>query len=519
MLISLRLGRRTTLLLVLALALLVSASVRATNAYADPHSASTAVVTMGDSYISGEGGRWLGNSIDSAGSRDGTDRACVFTAGACTSYDESKVYLGGSAADGCHRSDVAELLSAQLAVDQRFNIACSGAVTKNLFRSADGGVGQNGEAAQADQLAPIAKAYRVKLILVSIGGNDLGFSSIISACLTHYEAKLGPCNPAEQAAVDAKLPAAISGIEKAIDEIRAVMTASGYAPSDYRLVLQTYPSVVPSAPNTRYPELGPQRTTFGCPFYDQDLTWAHDTAGPEIGGAVKTAAAARGVEVMDLGGAFSGHEFCATTSQEATAAAFPSPAQAEWGRFLSASAIQQGEVQEVFHPDAYGQQALGTCLTQLYLTQIPGDFRCTDTPGAGPQAMTLARTVSFVSHGGGRTISGDHPRIAVRGVPHGCTRARWTILHIAVRGAAAQRMIRVVLDGKTIKTTHAAFFGLAVHAAKLRPGPHGLRITVIDSTGGHATRTVTIVRCRPARHGRRQAPRRHRPADEPESLF
>jgi len=77
----------------------------------------------------------------------------------------------------------------------------------------------------------------------------------------------------------------------------------------------------------------------------------------------------------------------------------------------------------------------------------------------------------------------------------------------------------VVLNGKTIKTTHAAFFRLAVHAAKLRPGPHGLRITVIDSTGAHATRTVTIVRCRPARHGRRHAPRRHRPADEPESLF
>jgi hypothetical protein len=134
----------------------------------------------------------------------------------------------------------------------------------------------------------------VKLIVVSIGGNDLGFSSIITVCLEDYEAKLGSCMPSQQAVINAKLPAAVSGIEKAIDEIRAVMSASGYARADYRLVLQTYPAVVPRASDTRYPELGPERTLYGCPFYDQDLTWARDHAAPEIGGAVKTAAAARG---------------------------------------------------------------------------------------------------------------------------------------------------------------------------------------------------------------------------------
>lgn len=503
------------LLVALGLASLLSGAVRVTNAYAGPGSASTAVVTMGDSYISGEGGRWSGNSVDSAGSRDGTDRACVLTAGVCTSYDKSKVYIGGSAADGCHRSDVAELLSARLAVDQRFNIACSGAVTKNLFRSADGGVGQNGEAAQADQLAPIAQAYRVKLILVSIGGNDLGFSSIISACLQDYEAKLGPCNPTEQAAINAKLPAAISGIEKAIDEIRAVMTTSGYARSDYRLVLQSYPSVVPRASDTRYPELGPERTTFGCPFYDQDLTWARDHAGPEIGGAVKSAAAARGVEVMDLGNAFSGHEFCAKTSQEATPTNFPSPAQAEWGRFLSGSAIQQGDLQEVFHPDAYGQQALGACLAQLYIMPTLGDFSCTDTPGAGPAAMNLVRTSTSTFIGPPGRIVRDRPRITVSGVPRGCTRSRWTILHITVRGAAFRPTIKILFNGKTIKTTHATSFRLAVHTAKLRPGRHSLRLTVVDSTGAHGTRMIRIARCPPARHTH-LGPQRHHPEDERE---
>jgi len=387
--------RAATAVLLALLAVILVGAAHAPAAHAGPRSPSSAVVTMGDSYISGEAGRWFGNSIDPVGSRDGTDRACVFTAGLCASYDKSKVYVDGTAADGCHRSDVSELLSARLAVARRFNISCSGAVTKNLFRSSRGGTGQNGEPAQGDQLGPIARANRVKLIEVSIGGNDLGFASIIASCLTRYEAKQGPCKPSQQAAVQAKLPTAIAGVKKAIDEIHAVMSAAGYRRSDYRLVLQTYPSVAPRASETRYAETGPDRTTFGCPFYDEDLTWARQEAAPEIGGAVKSAAAARGVEVLDLIDAFQGREFCAKTTQEATPTSPPSPATSEWGRFLSASAIQQGDLQEVFHPDAYGQQALGACLTLLYATRAPGAFRCTNTPGAGPGAMRLARTATF----------------------------------------------------------------------------------------------------------------------------
>lgn len=509
------------LLAALTVACLVAALAQAPAAQASPSSPSSAVVTMGDSYISGEAGRWLGNSVDSTGSRDGTDRACVYTAGVCGSYDKSKVYIGGTAANGCHRSDVSELLGARLQVDRRFNIACSGAVTKNLFRAADGGVGQDGEPAQGDQLGPIAQAYRVKMIVVSIGGNDLGFSSIITACLKDYEAKLGPCQPSQQAAINAALPAAIAGIEKAIDEIRAVMATAGYTRSGYRLVLQTYPSVVPRAADARYPELGPQRTTFGCPFYDQDLTWAHDQAGPQIGGAVKTAAASRGVEVLDLGPAFVGHEFCANTSQEATPTSFPSPASAEWGRFLSGSAIQQGDVQEVFHPDAYGQQALGACLTQLYVTTAPGAFRCTDTPGAGPQAMTLARTATFV----------DRPSITASGVPRGCVRAApnnarrvRVILRIAVAAGQSPLTVEVRLDGKAIETVHRATLRLVIAVNKLKPGRHKLTLTVSDGTGATAQRTVTITRCTPARHPprvhrhphARRTHHSHPPVDEPE---
>ena len=35
----------------------------------------SAIVAMGDSFISGEGGRWLGNGSEALGTRSGTDRA------------------------------------------------------------------------------------------------------------------------------------------------------------------------------------------------------------------------------------------------------------------------------------------------------------------------------------------------------------------------------------------------------------------------------------------------------------
>lgn len=352
----------------------------------------TAVVSMGDSYISGEGGRWLGNSPDNAGSRDGTDRACVFTLGACTSYDESQVYLGGTAADGCHRSDVAEVLSASIPVDRRINIACSGGVASDLYRSASGGTSAHGEPPQGDQLLPIAQANRVRMIIVSVGGNDLGFASIVQACFTAYEEHAAPCSQTEASRLgpDA-LAVAQAKVAKAIDEIRAVMRQAGYKDGDYRLVLQTYPSVIPRAADARYPEVSPERTVYGCPFYDADMTWGHDVAAPAIGSMVKAAAASRGVPTLELIGAFQGHEFCSVHDAAVGPLSPPSATGSEWGRALSASTITQGESQEVFHPDAFGQMAIGNCLGRLYAARA-GSYACSGGPGVAPDAMTLTAT-------------------------------------------------------------------------------------------------------------------------------
>lgn len=368
-----------------ALALLLG--VCAPAALAGPSSPTSVAVSMGDSYISGEAGRWNGNSVTPLPGNDATDRACQPEGPACQ-VDKSRVY--GDSDPGCHRSDTAEIFSARLAVDERVNIACSGGRTKNIFRAQSGGEGQNGEALQADQLLPIARAKNVKLIMVSIGGNDLGFASIIAACLQAYTAKTGPCEPSQQAKIDALVPKATADVGRAIDEIRAVMTEAGYRSGDYRLVVQTYPSVVPRASETRYAETGSDRTTFGCPFYDQDLTWARDRAAAQIGAVAKAAAASRGVETLDLLDALQGHEICAKTTQESTPTVRPGATGGEWGRFLAASTVAQGDLQEAFHPNAYAQRALGDCLTQLFAAPV-GSFSCAGAAGTDVDAMSLAR--------------------------------------------------------------------------------------------------------------------------------
>lgn len=46
----------------------------------------------------------------------------------------------------------------------------------------------------------------------------------------------------------------------------------------------------------------------------------------------------------------------------------------------------------MFHPDAYGQMALETCLTQLFATTGPGEFSCAGGAGVAPDGLTLTRT-------------------------------------------------------------------------------------------------------------------------------
>ncbi|MFC9386625.1 GDSL-type esterase/lipase family protein [Streptomyces venezuelae] len=357
------------------------ASFAAPAATAAPGAGPTAVVAMGDSYISGEAGRWFGNSLTNSGSRNGTDRAWTGSA-----YDPSRVY--GGTAGGCHRSDTAEVRSAGPIASSLVNLACSGATTKNVFRASRGGQAYKGEAPQADQLAAVAASHDVELIALSIGGNDLGFADIITTCATDYIVWYSYCHDDQQAEVDARIDGVMADVGRSVDEIRAVMSGAGYASSDYRIVLQSYPSPIPRAADNRYGESGWSRTnTGGCPFWNADSDWARDSLVPQLADRLKAVATAKGVQFMDLRDALQGREVCAKASRQVTSTAPASGTTSEWARWIDSQSTQ-GLVQESMHPNAYGQQALGRCLALVH-ARPTGHQNCRNTAGAGPSGMYL----------------------------------------------------------------------------------------------------------------------------------
>ena len=85
-----------------------------------------------------------------------------------------------------------------------------------------------GRAAAGRPAAPVAQRFNVKLVVLSIGGNDLGFADIVQACADRLLEPRRPASPRQQQAFDSKFNAAMFNVGKAIDEIRAVMSAAGY---------------------------------------------------------------------------------------------------------------------------------------------------------------------------------------------------------------------------------------------------------------------------------------------------
>jgi lysophospholipase L1-like esterase len=338
-------------------------------------------VALGDSYISGEGGRWEGNSADLTFDRAGTDLGWNGTF-----HDASAVY-GLTAANGCHRSTMAEISSADLpGIASRFNIACSGAVTEAVRRHGDV---YNGEPPQADTLALIASVTDVQLIVLSIGGNDLGFGDIVTDLVTAWTFNRPAAHHEQQRRLDERLPTAMANVRRTVRSIQQTMEDAGYEPGDYRFVLQSYPSPVPRSRDARYDQGSWDRLTFGgCPVWDEDMDWARNRLVPQIADGLQAVAAETDIMFLDLSHAFAGREVCSAQRELATAGRPPSPERSEWVRFLAG--IIQGDLQESLHPNAYGQRALGRCLSLIAaVAEGHDDFACRPGGGEGVDAMVL----------------------------------------------------------------------------------------------------------------------------------
>jgi hypothetical protein len=375
-------------------------------AHADgPGSGTPWVATVGDSYISGEAGRWAGNSNNG--------EQYIDALGATAYYDNASGT--GEQIERCHRSKSAEAYIG--AGVSGVNFACSGATTATTTGSYfkpgldfyDDGAGHQG---QAKMLQTFAATHNVKLVPLSIGGNDFNFASVVQSCVTDFLSSptwwKDYCNDDSSVTANftaANVSAKTTLIKNAILNIRTAMANAGYSAAQYTILVQDYESPIPSGSGFRYGESGYGRqSTGGCGFWNNDANWANSTALPTINNAVKNAAAQTGlsnVKVLELQNAFNGRRLCENTVgliEEKGLGSWQSPGavdQTEWVNQIRTVSTANSDyyIQESLHPNYWGQKALRSCVRQAYNGGTPRGGTCTRSGNGlnayGEPVMTL----------------------------------------------------------------------------------------------------------------------------------
>ncbi|HEY5193071.1 MAG TPA: hypothetical protein VIJ39_04250 [Solirubrobacteraceae bacterium] len=347
------------------------------------------VVSLGDSYISGEAGRWAGNTNESSSKIDAL--------GSSAYYDNS-----GHTAElipGCHRSQSAEVYIGG-GVDGE-NLACSGAKTSSFTEEGDFKPGldfynSEGHEGQALMLEKFAKTHNVKLVPISIGGNNFNFASIVQTCVEDFllTPEWFPSYCSEEKSVtenftESNVAKQRTAIKEGILNVAKAMSNAGYTGTQYTILVQNYPSPIPNGEGFRYSQKGYSRQEVGgCGFWNHDANEANATLLPAIDGAVfKAAEEAKlsNLKTMSISSAFNGHRLCekgvGLLEEEGLSTWKSSGAvnKTEWiNQIRTVTAILPPyEIQEDLHPNYWAQLALRNCLTQAYNSGTPKGGTCT----------------------------------------------------------------------------------------------------------------------------------------------
>jgi len=370
-----------------AIALLVTAVTQTAHAEG-PGSGSPWVASLGDSYISGEAGRWAGNTnessskVDALGSSAYNDNASgtAETIGGCHRSKSAEVYIGGGVSG--------------------VNLACSGAKTSSfstegLFKPGLDFYNSGGHEGQALMLQHFAASHNVKLVAISIGGNNFNFAGIVQDCIEDFlfSPEWWPDYCSEESSVtrnfgSSNVASVKSAITGAIDNVAQAMTNAGYSSSQYAILVQDYPSPIPTSSGFRYSQSGYTRqSTGGCGFWNKDANYANSTMLPTIDSTVTAAAAATGlsnVKTMELASAFNGRrrgeKGVGLLEEEGLSSwkAAEAVNKTEWFSQVRTLTTLFGpyELQEDLHPNYWAQLALRNCLTQAYNGGVPKGGTC-----------------------------------------------------------------------------------------------------------------------------------------------
>ena len=347
------------------------------------------VVTLGDSAISGEAGRWAGNTNE--------DSARVDALGSGAYSDTG----GGESIPGCHRSHAAQAHIGGGVVSA--NLACSGA------RTYTGGTGDGddfkpgidfyndaqGRKGQALALQEYAGAHNVKAVVVMIGANNYGFADVVQTCVTNWitspswwkdycsdDDDLVERFTAERQAAET------TNVKNALLDVRQAMSNAGYDASQYTIIGQTYWSPIPYGSGFRYDEEGWDRQSVGgCGTWNRDADWANDTVVNAMNNTMKNAVTQSGISnitVLDLQDALVGRRLCENTVgllEEKDVASWTSPGavdRTEWVAQIRTTSTIGGpyQLQEDGHASYWGQLAMRNCLRQAFNDGAVRGGRC-----------------------------------------------------------------------------------------------------------------------------------------------
>src|SRR3954449_5339269 len=377
------------------LALAVAAALPAT-------ASAQTVVSMGDSAISGEAGRWAGNTNQSSSKTDALGPSA---------YNDIP---GAESTPGCHRSKSAEVFIGDGV--QGVNLACSGARTYTRFSDGDFKPGidfynSGGYKGQAQALQDLAGTNKnIKAVVVLIGANDYGFADIVQSCVTDWLTSpswwKNYCQDDSSIAskfTSANVNAVTAAVKAAFQRVNQAMYDGGYKdPSTYTVFAQTYSAPLPPSSGFRYGETGFTRQTVGgCGVWNSDANWARNTVVNAFNDSVRNAVSGMAnVQILDMVGALYGRRLCENTVgllEEKGVATWQSPGavdNTEWVQQIRTltTLFPPYQLQEDAHPNYWGQLALRNCFRQAYNGGAPHGGYCSrglNLNGKGEPNMTL----------------------------------------------------------------------------------------------------------------------------------
>lgn len=178
-----------------------------------------------------------------------------------------------SSSGSCDRSGNAysALWAAAHAPASYVSAACSGATTNSVIGS---------------QLSALSSA--TTLVSITVGGNDVGFSSVMETCVLHSTATCVSAIAASESEIASALPGELDS---------ALAAISARAPNA-RVVVLGYPHLY---------DLGKSSSCLGLSTIDRtDLNNAADA----LDGAIQAAAQRHGDVFADVRNQFAGHEIC-----------------------------------------------------------------------------------------------------------------------------------------------------------------------------------------------------------------